>query len=179
MLREVHGLTPALRAAALAVAVLPWTAACGGGGASAPAEAAAPSPAPTPFVSLPAAPLACGATQGLALPDGWPAGVPLPAGLVVTRTERRSGDRLIATTRVPGDWRELVRFFDAALPAAGYTQRNGQVDPFDAESDFVGPQVQGRWAVGLSPECEGAASLTVLVLPAAGALPPPSPVASP
>jgi len=153
-----------------AALVLLCSSGCGGGGASAPAAA---SPAVVqPVVVTPAAPFPCTAETGLPLPAGWPAEVPLPDALLVTRTERRSDDRLIAYARVPGEFRSVVSFFNAQLPAAGFTQRNGQIDPFDAESDFVGAAVQGRWAVGLSPECEGATSLTVLVLPAGTPLPP-------
>lgn len=166
-----HGhrlLTVRTARAALGALALVGAGACGGGGV----PAAAPTPAPSPSAAAPAvvtlpSPLPCGASGGLALPEGWPASVPLPPGLVVTRTERRSEDRLIAYARVPGDFHDVVRFFGASLPAAGFTQRNGQVDPFDAESDFVGERVQGRWVTGLSPECDGSASVTLLVLPAA------------
>jgi hypothetical protein len=122
-------------------------------------------------VQTPAAPIPCGARTGLALPAGWPRVVPLPPEIVVTRTERRSGDRLIAYGRVPGDFHGVVRFFNARLPAAGLPQRNGQLDPLDAESDFGGATVQGRWTTGFSPECAGASAVTVLVLPVAAALP--------
>lgn len=169
---------PFVRTALAALALL-GAAACGGGASSGVSASGAPgsgSPvpypsAPRPSMVTPAAPFPCTAGAGLDLPADWPAQVPLPAGYVVTRIERRSGDRLIAYGRVPGDFHEVVRFFNANLPAAGFPQRNGQLDPFDAESDFVGDRVQGRWAVGLSPECDGETSLTVLVLPATAPLP--------
>jgi len=158
------------------VALLTLTAACSStAGQAGPAATAAGTPGPTsPVVVEPAAPLACTATQGLALPEGWASEVPLPAGFVVTRTERRTEDRLIAYARVPGDFHEVVRFFDRELPLAGLTMRNAEVDPFDAEADFVGSTVQGRWSTGLATDCDGQASLTVLVLPATA----PAPVAS-
>ena len=144
--------------AALAALVLTGTGACGGGALSAaPVHPSQPAPSATA--------ISCSATRGLPLPAGWPAAVPLPPRLVVTRTERRSGDRLIAYGRVPGDFHLLVRFFNDRLPKAGYLQSNGQLDPFDAESDFAGPTTRGRWSAGLSRECEGQAGLTMLVLP--------------
>jgi len=91
--------------------------------------------------------------------------VPLPPGFVITRTERRSGARLIAYGRVPGDFHAVVSFFDARLPVAGFVQRSAQVDRFDAESDFAGRTAGGRWTTGLSPECPHQAGVTVLVLP--------------
>lgn len=157
------------RALAPAVALLLLTG-CGGT-RSLPAAVPTPVAPVAPVVQTPAAPIPCGAGTGLALPAGWPAGVPLPPDLVVTRTERRSGDRLIAYGRVPGDFHRVVRFFNARLPAAGLPQRNGQLDPLDAESDFGGAAVQGRWTTGFSPECAGASAVTVLVLPATAALP--------
>lgn len=158
---------------ALAAVALVLLAGCGG------AEPAAPIARPTPVlpvVQTPAAPVPCDAAAGLALPDGWPSGMPLPPHLVVTRTERRSGARLIAYGRVPGDFHDVVDHFNARLPAAGLRQQNGQLDPLDAESDFVGLDLQGRWRTGPSVLCRGQADVTVLVLPATGVLPPPAPL---
>jgi len=85
--------------------------------------------------------------------------------LVITRTEQRSGDRLIAYGRAPGDFHTVVTFFNAQLTKAGFQQLDGQLDPFDAESDFTGPTVHGRWKTELSPDCASSASVTVLVTP--------------
>ncbi len=152
-------LTGALRVAAL-LAVLP-VAACGGqagGGTTAAADS-------QPVVSTPSAPVPCGATTGLGLPRGWPEAVPLPAGFVVTTTEQRSGNRMIATGRVPGDFHGVVDFFTSALPRAGFSQKDSQVDPADAESDFGGKGRQGRWTVRDAPDCPGQTQLSVLVGP--------------
>ncbi len=139
-------------AVALAALALTGASACGGG-----RHAAAS--------SEPASPLPCTARTGVALPAGWPSAVPLPTGLVVTRTERRSGSRLIASGRVGDDLHTVVQFFNSRLPAAGFAQRNGEIDRYDAESDFVGGTVQGRWTVGRSPECKDQSSVTLLVQP--------------
>ncbi len=142
-----------------------------------PAEAAAPSPAPTPFVSLPAAPLACGATRASPCPTAGRPGSrcppgsssPAPSGAAGTASSPRPASRGLARARA------LLR-----RCAAG-----GRLHPAQRAGRPVRRRVGLRRGAcraagrGLSPECEGAASLTVLVLPAAGALPPPSPVASP
>lgn len=138
--------------AALAALALTGASACGGG------QHAAAS-------SVPASPLPCTARTGVALPAGWPPAVPLPTGLVVTRTEQRSGGRLIAYGRVGDDLHTVVQFFNTRLPAAGFKQRNGEIDRYDAESDFVGRTAQGRWTVGRSPECQDQSSVTLLVQP--------------
>lgn len=149
------------RPAAGALALL-TLAACGRG-----ATAETSSAAPTVVVT-PSAPYPCAATSGLALPQGWPGQVPLPPGLVVTRTERRSGDRLIAHGRVPGDFHAVVTFFNSSLSAAGFTQTDGQVDPHDAESDFRGSTLSGRWTTGTSGDCAGNSDVTVLTVAGAG-----------
>ena len=141
----------------LPLAALLLLAACGGGEDD---DAAAP------VVVTPTAPLPCTATSGLDLPRGWPSALPLPDGLVVDRTETRTGDRLIAYGRVPGDFHSVVDFFNARLPAAGFTQDNGEIDPRDAESDFSGSATRGRWTTGASNDCPGSAQVSVLVLPA-------------
>lgn len=138
--------------AALAALALTGASACGGGHRAAAS-------------SVPAGPLPCTARTGVALPAGWPPAVPLPTGLVITRTEQRSGGRLIAYGRVGDDLHTVVRFFNARLPAAGFVQRNGEIDRYDAESDFVGRAVRGRWTAGRSPECIGQSSVTVLLQP--------------
>lgn len=83
---------------------------------------------------------------------------------MVTRTERRSGGHLIADGRVGDDLHAVVQLFNTRLPAAGSAQRNEEIDRYDAESDFVGRTVTGRWTAGRSPECK---DLTMLVQPGA------------
>jgi len=68
--------------------------------------------------------------------------------LVVTRTERRSGNLLIAYGRAPVDF-HVVAFFNAPLAKAGFSQ----LDRYDAESDFTGPAVRGRWKTEVSTDC--------------------------
>ena len=93
--------------------------------------------------------------------------MPLPTGLVVDRTDPRSGGRLIAYGRVRGDFHAVMQFFNARLPAAGFRQRNGEIDRHDAESDFIGRTVRGRWTAGLSPKCKDQSSVTLIVQPGA------------
>ena len=140
--------------AATVLAALALTGASACGGSQRAARPAAPAGQPP-----------CTARTGVALPAGWPTSVPLPTGLVVTRTERRSGSRLIAYGRVRGDFHPVVQFFNARLPAAGFRQRNGEIDRHDAESDFIGRTVRGRWTAGLSPECKDQSSVTLLIQP--------------
>lgn len=138
--------------------------------ATAPPATAPPTGSASPVGAPPGDPhgvtSGCGVGPGLGLPADWPRDLPLPDHLVVTRVERRSGDRVIAYARVPGDFRTVVRFFTDHLPPAGITQRDTEVDPRDAESTFTGSRVRGRWTVARSAECDGTSNLTVLVQPA-------------
>lgn len=151
--------------AALAALTIVSVSACGGSAASPGTQRALPPPVAGPVIVTPPVPLACSASVGLSLPTGWPVAVPLPPGLVITRTERRSGDLLIAYGRAPGDFHTVVTFFNTQLPKAGFQQLDGQLDRFDAESDFTGPAVRGRWKTELSPDCASSTGVTVLITP--------------
>lgn len=151
--------------AALAALTVVSVSACGGGAASPATGRAVPPPIAGPVVVTAPVPLPCSASVGLSLPTGWAAAVPLPPGFLITRTERRNGNLLIAYGRAPGDFHTVVTFFNTQLPKAGFQQLNGQLDRFDAESDFTGPAVRGRWKTEASSDCAHAASVTVLVTP--------------
>lgn len=99
------------------------------------------------------------------MPAGWPPAVPLPTGLVVSRTERCGGGRLIAYLRVSDDLHTIVQLFTARLLPACFAQGDREIDRYDAESDFVGRTAQGRWTVGRSPEGEDLSIVTLLVQP--------------
>lgn len=94
--------------------------------------------------------------------------MPLPADLLNFRTERRSGSRRIAYGRLPGDFHNVIAFSNARLPAAGFSQHDGQIDPHDAEANSTGTGTgtQGRWTTGNSPDCPGTSEISLLVLPA-------------
>lgn len=61
------------------------------------------------------------------------------------------------------DLHAVVQLFNTRLPAASFAQRNPEIDRYDAESDFVGRTVTGRWTAGRSPECKDQNSVTMLI----------------
>ena len=120
-------------AAVLAALALTGASACGGGQRA--ARLAAPAGQPP-----------CTARTGVALPDGWPTSVPLPTGLVVNRTDLRSGGRLIAYGRVVVTDDELI------LPHPRAAQRRFVMGPLaQIAPDWVHP-VSGKTAASLATD---------------------------
>jgi len=136
-------------AAALATAVL-----AGGCGAQNVAGSSDATTAPAVSCSAPA--------STMALPPEFPTQVPVPAGAAITGVEHRSDGRLIVSALAPADLAATLTFMQQAFPAAGLTLRGGEVDEGDAESDFTGTGLTGRWTLRERPGC-GDTEVTVLV----------------
>lgn len=113
-------------------------------------------------------PACAGATPGIERPADFPAGFPLPPGTALTSEERRSGGRLILHTFAPSDARDVARFFERELPPAGFRITGGESEPGEAEANFEGTGLLGRWRARNVPDCPGAVSLDILVGPASG-----------
>jgi len=112
---------------------------------------------------VPSAPLSCSAPPStMALPPEFPKQVPVPAGAAITGVEHRSDGRLIVSALAPADFNATLTFMQQAFPAAGLTLRGGEVDEGDAESDFTGTGLTGRWTLRERPGC-GDTEVTVLV----------------
>jgi hypothetical protein len=109
----------------------------------------------------------CAATAHASpLPSAFPATVPLPPGAIVTGGEQRSGGRLIVTAIASGGFRSTLQFMQRAYPDAGLALSAGEVEDRDAESNFTGHGLQGRWTLREIPDCGGDSLVTVLVAPA-------------
>jgi len=110
------------------------------------------------------APVGCAnAVSPSPLPAAWPAGVPLPGDAVVTGSEERSGGRLIVTAVAPGGFTKALGFMQKAYPEAGLELKDGEVESGDAESNFTGNGLTGRWTLREVPGCQGDTLVTVLV----------------
>jgi hypothetical protein len=99
-------------------------------------------------------------------PAAFPPTVPLPPGFMITGSETRSGDRQVVSGVQPGGFRDTLEFMQRAYPAAGFTLSGGEVEESDAESDFAGNGLRGRWAIRELPQCGGDTSMEVVVAPA-------------
>lgn len=156
------------RAGAVLVAVVAAAATltgCGGAARSATADpdaAAGASAAAAVSSTRPDAACADAATA-VALPTAFPREVPLPSNAVPTGTEQRSGGRLVLTAVAPGSFRKTLAYMQQAYSAAGLTLAEGEVEDRDAESNFTGNGLTGRWTLQEIPGCHGDTLVTMLV----------------
>ncbi|MEV0810031.1 hypothetical protein [Micromonospora sp. NPDC050200] len=153
-----------VRAGALVLAAAAALTGCGGtadetdlGDPDAPGAA-------EPRTESSAAALVCAdAATAVPQPTALPGEVPLPSDAVLTGSEERSGGRLVVTAVTPGDFRSTLAFMQRAYPAAGLTLKEGEVEDRDAESNFAGKGLVGRWTLREIPDCDGDTLVTVLV----------------
>ncbi|NJC71708.1 hypothetical protein HC031_18565 [Planosporangium thailandense] len=98
----------------------------------------------------------------LPAPTAFPREVPLPPKAVVTGYEERSGGRQIVTAVVPGTFQGTLGFMQKAYPSAGLELKQGEVEAHDAESNFAGQGLVGRWTLKEISGCHGDTLVTVL-----------------
>lgn len=96
------------------------------------------------------------------LPSAFPRAVPLPPHAVVTGYEERSGGRQIVTAVVPATFRDTLGFMQKAYPAAGLDLNQGEVEDRDAESNFAGNGLTGRWTLKEISGCRADTLVTIL-----------------
>jgi hypothetical protein len=143
----------ALPAALLAVQLAGSLSGCGGGAEGAAAESSGPAGehadgerAGTPqTVDCPAD------ATAVDLPEEFAA--PLPEGTVVLDVQQRDGGRTVVTGVVPAGQKDVLAELQRAYPAAGLTLTEGETEERDAESNFEGDGVEGRWGIRELPDC--------------------------
>ena len=97
------------------------------------------------------------------LPASFPAEATVPEGYVVTGTEARSAGRTIVTAVSPKPFKETLAEMQKAYSSRGWSPSEGEVEERDAESNFSGHQLRGRWAIRQIPDCPESTSVSVLV----------------
>jgi hypothetical protein len=98
------------------------------------------------------------------LPSDFPA--PLPEGTVVVAVEHRSDDRTVVTGVVPAAEPDVLEELQQAYPDAGLTLTEGETEERDAESNFEGDGLVGRWGIREVDGCDPAATrIDVVVRP--------------
>lgn len=126
------------------------------GGASGPAGTGASAAASA--CALPAG--------GPGLPTGWPRLPLLPEDAVPTSVQARSGERTVVEGVVPRPFAQVLAGQRTSYERAGLVLDHGEVEPRDAESDFHGRGLLGRWALREVPGCPGHTSVSVVLKPA-------------
>jgi hypothetical protein len=147
-----------MRARAVAAAGLSLLSGCGGGGGEGAAEKEREAKAAT-SVGLPS----CNAKATSApLPASFPRTFPLPADTIVTSVGQGGGGTFVRGV-VPMSLKQAAAFFTQRVPAAGFRAGEADSEPWEAESEFSGKGVEGKWKVNELPGCLEKAALLVAV----------------
>jgi hypothetical protein len=85
------------------------------------------------------------------LPEDFPA--PLPPGSVVVAVQEREGGRTVVTAVVPQAEPDVLAGLQTAYADAGLTLTEGETEERDAESNFTGDAVTGRWGIRELADC--------------------------
>jgi hypothetical protein len=112
--------------------------------------------------SSPHTPLCAQTSKVVARPSEVPAAV-LPPQTVLTSVARPIAGMTLVTGVVPHEFRNVVEFFVATMPAAGFRNGAGDAEMDEAEALFNGPGVNGKWKVNGILACPGAVRLAVYV----------------
>jgi len=91
--------------------------------------------------------------KAVQLPAGFPTAFPLPAGMVVTSAEDRGTGGLVVQGVAATAFKDVLKALQADLPAKGFTPKNGETEPRDAESDWSSTDYDGRWAIRELSQC--------------------------
>jgi hypothetical protein len=96
------------------------------------------------------------------LPKDFPA--PLPEGAVVVAVQKRDDDRTVVTAVVPSAEPDVLADLQSAYSDAGLTLTEGETEERDAESNFTGNGVTGRWGIRALSDCAAPATRIDLVV---------------
>jgi hypothetical protein len=97
-----------------------------------------------------------------ALPDGFPAELPLPPGTVVTRAED-DGTTMNVEALVPGEIRAGAQSLLEELPKAGFELGEGDSEEHEAESHFTGHGLAGFFKLNTIGDCPGVNTLALVL----------------
>lgn len=96
------------------------------------------------------------------LPSGFSA--PLPQGTVVVDVRKASDQRTVVTGVVPSAEKDVLADLQEAYKTSGLTLTEGETEEHDAESNFTGTGVTGRWGIRELTDCSPAATRIDLVV---------------
>ncbi|MDT4932944.1 MAG: hypothetical protein QOK11_836 [Pseudonocardiales bacterium] len=102
------------------------------------------------------------AAKSVALPSGFPASFPMPPGTVVTAADDRGDAGFVVSGVTPTAFKDVLAALQTDLPAKGFTMKDGETEPHDAESDWTSAGYDGRWAIREIPQCHGDTAVSVV-----------------
>lgn len=97
------------------------------------------------------------------LPASFPSVATIPEGFVVTGVQARSEGRTVITAVSPKPFAETLADMQKAYSSRGWTPSAGEVEERDAESNFAGNNLRGRWAIRQMPTCTDNTSVSLLL----------------
>jgi uncharacterized protein YceK len=89
------------------------------------------------------------------LPFDFPASAKLPQGYFVDAVDKRDAGRTVVSAVSPKPFRQTLKDMQATYSANGWKLSEGEVEEADAESNFSGNGIIGRWAIRSITACEG------------------------
>ena len=95
-------------------------------------------------------------------PAGFPSAFPLPSGMVITSAEDRGSGGLVVQGVTATGFKDVLKGLQTDLPAKGFTPKNGETEPRDAESDWTSAEYDGRWAIREHSQCDGQTLVSVV-----------------
>ena len=143
--------------AAAAVAALLAIAGCGAG----PGGGVSATPG-TSIASAAAMPDCADAGTAIQLPAGFPAAFPLPPGTVFDDV-REAGSSVVVSGVVPLGFDDATRYLADHFPGSGLELGESDSEAGEAEADFSGGGLSGRWKLHEIAGCEGATTLSVSI----------------
>lgn len=96
------------------------------------------------------------------LPAAFPSKAALPDGYVVTHVESRAGGRVVVTAVSPKPFRATLTDMQATYARNGWSLSEGEVEADDAESNFSGNGLKGRWAIRAMDACRGNTAVSLV-----------------
>jgi hypothetical protein len=103
-----------------------------------------------------------GRTTAVQLPAGFAA--PLPSGTVVVAVQKRTDGTTVVTGVVPTAEADVLKELQRSYSSGGWKLTRGETEKRDAESDFTGSGIQGRWGIRDLSDCSPAATRIDLVV---------------
>ena len=96
------------------------------------------------------------------LPAAFPSKAALPDGYLVTHVESRDGGRVVVTAVSPKPFRDTLKDMQATYARNGWSLSEGEVEADDAESNFSGNGLKGRWAIRAMDACKGNTAVSLV-----------------
>ena len=110
-----------------------------------------------------AALVCAGDAKPVGVPASFPAQGDVPEGYVVTDIQARSAGRTVVTAVSPKPFKQTLADMRAAYSTRGWSASAGEVEERDAESNFSGNGLRGRWAIREIPDCTDNTAVSVLI----------------